>query len=195
MNNGFFHFFAYMGRMRLIRRWSLRRNTREENDAEHSLMVSMIAHALAVMRNQRYGGTVDPDRVAALGMYHEAAEVITGDMPSPIKYFNPAIRESFKQIERLASEKLMTYLPEDLRPAYEPLLCPDEQSEEWKLVKAADKLSAYIKCVEEAGYGNDEFRQAQVTILLSIRETGVPEVEDFLREFAPSFALPLDALN
>ena len=195
MNGERFHFFAYMGRLRLIRRWALRRNTREENDAEHSLMVAMIAHALAVIRNERYGGAVDPNRVAALGMYHEAAEVITGDMPSPIKYFNPAIRESFKQIERLASDKLATYLPEDLRAAYAPLLSPDENSEEWKLVKAADKLSAYIKCVEEAGYGNAEFSQAQVTILLSIRETGVPEAEDFLREFAPSFALPLDALN
>lgn len=189
------HFFAYMARMRLINRWSLRRNTVQENDAEHSLIVSMIAHGLAVMRNERYDGKVDANKVAAMAMYHEAAEVITGDLPSPIKYFNPAIREEFKEIEQLASDQLRAYLPEDMRAAYEPLLCPDETTEEWKLVKAADKLSAYIKCVEEAGYGNDEFRQAQVNILLGIHEMNIPEAEDFLREFAPSFALPLDALN
>lgn len=189
------HFFAYMARMRLIRRWSLRRNTREENDAEHSLMVAMIAHGLAVMRNRRYSGDVDENKVAAMAIYHEAAEVITGDMPSPIKYFNPAIRVSFREIERLATEQLRGYLPDDMREAYDPLLCPDEESEEWKLVKAADKLSAYIKCVEEAGYGNDEFREAERNILLSVRAMGVPEAEEFLKEFAPSFAMPLDALN
>ncbi len=189
------HFYAYMARMRLINRWSLRRNTVQENDAEHSLIVSMIAHGLAVMRNERYGGNVDANKVAAIAMYHEAAEVITGDLPSPIKYFNPAIREEFKQIEALATQQLREYLPEDMREAFDPLLSPDENSEEWRLVKAADKLSAYIKCVEEEGYGNDEFKQAQGNIVADIYSMGVPEAVDFLREFAPSFALPLDALN
>jgi len=189
------HFFAYMARMRLIRRWSLMRNTMEENDAEHTMIVSMIAHGLAVMRNERYGGNIDANKVATMALYHEAPEVITGDLPTPIKYFNPAIRESFKEIEALATEQLMSYLPADMKDAYEPLLKPDETSEEWKLVKAADRLSAYIKCLEESGYRNDEFRQAQVNTLLAIHEMKVPEAEDFLREFAPSFALPLDALN
>ncbi|MBQ3222949.1 MAG: 5'-deoxynucleotidase [Clostridia bacterium] len=189
------HFFAYMARMRLIRRWSLMRNTMEENDAEHTMIVAMIAHGLAVMRNERYGGNIDANKVATMALYHEAPEVITGDLPTPIKYFNPAIRDSFKEIEALATEQLMSYLPDDMRAAYEPLLKPDETSEEWKLVKAADRLSAYIKCLEESGYRNDEFRQAQVNTLLAIHEMKVPEAEDFLREFAPSFALPLDALN
>lgn len=189
------HFFAYMARMRLIRRWSLMRNTMEENDAEHTMIVAMIAHGLAVMRNERYGGNIDANKVATMALYHEAPEVITGDLPTPIKYFNPAIRDSFKEIEALATEQLMSYLPADMKSAYEPLLKPDETSEEWKLVKAADRLSAYIKCLEESGYRNDEFRQAQVNTLLAIHEMKVPEAEDFLREFAPSFALPLDALN
>ena len=189
------HFFAYMARMRLIRRWSLMRNTMEENDAEHTMIVAMIAHGLAVMRNERYGGNIDANKVATMALYHEAPEVITGDLPTPIKYFNPAIRDSFKEIEALATEQLMSYLPDDMRAAYEPLLKPDETSEDWKLVKAADRLSAYIKCLEESGYRNDEFRQAQVNTLLAIHEMKVPEAEDFLREFAPSFALPLDALN
>lgn len=189
------HFFAYMARLRLIRRWSLRRNTVGENDAEHSLMVAMIAHGLAVMRNERYGGHVDENKVATLAIYHEAAEVITGDLPSPIKYFNPAIRDEFKEIERLATDQLHSYLPADMRAAYDPLLRPDETSEEWLLVKAADKLSAYIKCVEESGYGNNEFRQAEINILREIHEMKIPEAEEFLEEFAPSFALPLDALN
>jgi len=189
------HFFAYMARLRLIRRWSLRRNTVVENDAEHTMIVSMIAHGLAVMRNERYGGDIDADKVAVMALYHEASEVITGDLPTPIKYFNPAIRDSFKEIEALATDQLISYLPEDLRPIYDPLLKPDETSEEWKLVKAADRISAYIKCLEEAGYRNDEFRQAQMNTLLAIQEMNVPEAEDFLREFAPSFALPLDALN
>jgi len=189
------HFFAYMARMRLIRRWSLMRNTVAENDAEHTMIVSMIAHGLAVMRNERYGGHIDANKVAAMALYHEASEVITGDLPTPIKYFNPAIRDSFKEIEALATEQLISYLPEDMRAAYDPLLRPDESSEEWQLVKAADRLSAYIKCLEESGYRNDEFRQAQVNTLLAIHEMKIPEAEDFLREFTPSFALPLDALN
>ena len=190
-----FHFFAYMARMKLIRRWSLRRNTREENDAEHSLQVAMIAHALAVIRNTRYGGHVNCDRVVTLAAYHEAAEVITGDLASPIKYFNPGIRDAFKEIEGIASEKLLTYLPEDMRGAYEPLLMPQGEEEEWKLVRAADKISAYVKCVEEGGYGNDEFREAEKQLRGAVATFGLPEAEDFMRQFAPSFALPLDALN
>ena len=189
------HFYAYMARMKLIRRWSLRRNTREENDQEHSLQVAMISHALAVIRNRRYGGSVNIEKVMLLAVYHEAPEVITGDIATPIKYFNPKIKNSFKAIERMASEQLLDYLPEDLRSEYEPLLLPDEATEEWKLVKAADKISAYLKCLEEEGYGNQEFLAAKQNIESSIRALGLPEVNDFMDQFAPSFMLPLDGLN
>lgn len=189
------HFYAYMARMKFIKRWGLRRNTREENDQEHSLQVAMIAHALCAIRHTRYGGGVDTGKAVTLAIYHEAAEVITGDLASPIKYFNPGIKEAFKGIERLATRKLMSYLPEDLRPAYQPLLLPDEESLEWRVVKAADKISAYLKCLEELGYGNDEFVKAEKTILAEIQASTLPEVADFMGEFAPSFALTLDALN
>lgn len=189
------HFYAYMARMKLIRRWSLRRNTREENDQEHSLQVAMISHALAVIRNKRYGGSINIEKVMLLATYHEAPEVITGDIATPIKYFNPKIKNSFKAIERMASEQLLDYLPEDLRGEYEPLLLPDEETEEWKLVKAADKISAYLKCLEEEGYGNQEFMAAKQNIESAIRALNLPEVNDFMDQFAPSFMLPLDGLN
>lgn len=189
------HFYAYMARMKFVKRWNLRRNTREENDQEHSLQVAMIAHALAVIRRKRYGGEVDMEKVMLLAVYHEAPEVITGDVATPIKYFNPGIKNAFKDIEKIASRKLMEYLPEDLREDYEPLLLPDESTEEWKLVKAADRISAYLKCLEEEGYGNNEFAAAKENIAQSIEKMNIPEAKDFLEEFAPSFALPLDALN
>ena len=189
------HFYAYMARMKLIKRWGLRHNTREENDQEHSLQVTMIAHALAMYKNRRYGGSVDVEKVLLYALYHEAAEVITGDLASPIKYFNPGIRDAYKEIERMASEKLLEYLPEDMRGDFRALLFPDEESYEWRIVKAADRISAYVKCLEEYGYGNREFLTAQENIRASISRMNMPEAEDFMREFAPSFMLPLDALN
>ena len=189
------HFYAYMARMKLIKRWGLRHNTREENDQEHSLQVTMIAHALAMYKNRRYGGSVDVEKVLLYALYHEAAEVITGDLASPIKYFNPGIRDAYKEIERMASEKLLEYLPEDMKGDFRALLFPDEESYEWRIVKAADRISAYVKCLEEYGYGNREFLTAQENIRASISQMNMPEAEDFMREFAPSFMLPLDALN
>ena len=189
------HFYAYMGRMKLIRRWSLMRNFQPENDAEHSLQVAMIAHALGVLRKERYKGSVDMEKLVLLAVYHEAPEVITGDLPSPIKYFNPGIKDSYKSIERLASEKLLGYLPEDLRPSYEKLLLPDADTPELKLVKAADKLSAYLKCLEEEGAGNAEFTAAKESLYRDILSLELPEAEDLLAEFAPSFKVPVDALN
>lgn len=189
------HFYAYMARMKLIKRWGLRHNTREENDQEHSLQVTMIAHALAMYKNRRYGGSVDAEKVLLYALYHEAAEVITGDLASPIKYFNPGIRDAYKEIERMASEKLLEYLPEDMQGDFRALLFPDEGSYEWRIVKAADRISAYVKCLEEYGYGNREFLTAQENIRASISRMNMPEAEDFMREFAPSFMLPLDALN
>lgn len=189
------HFYAYMARMKLIKRWGLRHNTREENDQEHSLQVTMIAHALAMYKNRRYGGSVDVEKVLLYALYHEAAEVITGDLASPIKYFNPGIRDAYKEIERMASEKLLDYLPEDMQEDFRALLFPDEESYEWRIVKVADRISAYVKCLEEYGYGNREFLTAQENIRASISQMNMPEAEDFMREFAPSFMLPLDALN
>ena len=189
------HFYAYMARMKLIKRWGLRHNTREENDQEHSLQVTMIAHALAMYKNRRYGGNVDVEKVLLYALYHEAAEVITGDLASPIKYFNPGIRDAYKAIERMASEKLLEYLPEDMKEDFRALLFPDEESYEWRIVKAADRISAYVKCLEEYGFGNREFLTAQENIRASVSQMNMPEAEDFMREFAPSFMLPLDALN
>ena len=189
------HFYAYMARMKLIKRWGLRHNTREENDQEHSLQVAMIAHALATYKNRRYGGNVDVEKVLLYALYHEAAEVITGDLASPIKYFNPGIRDAYKEIERMASEKLLDYLPADFQEDFRELLFPDEESYEWRIVKAADRISAYVKCLEEYGFGNREFLTAQENIRASISQMNMPEAEDFMREFAPSFMLPLDALN
>ncbi|HIU33208.1 MAG TPA: 5'-deoxynucleotidase [Candidatus Pullichristensenella excrementigallinarum] len=189
------HFYAYMARMKLIERWSLRRNTRRENDQEHSLQVTMIAHALAHYRNTRYGGNLDLEKVLLYAVYHEAAEVITGDLASPIKYFNPGIRDAYKSIEHMASQKLLDYLPPDFQETFEKLLFPDEESLEWKIVKAADRISAYVKCLEEYAFGNREFLTAQENIRASISAMNLPEAEDFMREFAPSFLLPLDALN
>lgn len=189
------HFFAYMARMRLIKRWSLRRSTIEENDQEHSLQVAMIAHALAVIGKRRLFRVYDEELLLKLAIYHEAAEVITGDLASPIKYFNPGISRAFKEIERLAAQKLMGYLPEDLRPEFEPLLFPDESCGEWKLVKAADKICAHLKCVEELSLGNREFATAETDIRRQLTALDMPEVDEFMREFAPSFSMSLDQLD
>ena len=189
------HFFAYMARMRLIKRWNLRRSTIEENDQEHSLQVAMIAHALAVIGRRRFGRAYDEDMILKLAIYHEAAEVITGDMASPIKYFNPGIKRAYKEIERIASEKLLGYLPEDLQADFKPLLFPDESTAAWKLVKAADKICAYLKCVEELSLGNREFATAESDIREALAGMRMQEVDEFMREFAPSFTMPLDQLD
>lgn len=192
------HFFAYMARMKQILRWGLMRNTRPENDQEHALQAAMIAHALATMRNVRRGGTLNAERIAALAMYHDAGEVITGDLATPIKHFNPQVRGAFEQMEQMARNKLLTMLPQDLRGAYAPLLLPDETAQEWRFVKAADRLCAYLKCVEEIRSGNGEFAKARDAIardLEQIAAEGMPEVREFLEEFAKSFELTLDELN
>lgn len=189
------HFFAYMARMRHIIRWGLMRNTFPENDQEHALQAAMIAHALATLRNVRYGGQVNVDRVAMLAVYHDAGEVITGDLATPIKHFNPDVREAFGRLEHMARGKLLQMLPEDLRPSYSPYLVPDERDEIWRIVKAADRICAYLKCVEEIKMGNGEFLKARDSIVSDIQKLDMPEAEDFMREFAPSFELSLDELN
>ena len=195
-------FYAYMARMRLIRRWSLMRNTQPENDAEHSLQVAMIAHALAVTGRDRYGRDIDPEHVVTLAVYHDAAEVLTGDLPTPVKYHSDDLRTAYAQVEDAAVEKLTAMLPEALRREVSPCLretdteaLAPEDADLRRIVKAADKLSALIKCIEEAKAGNREFDAAAERILSSIHDMALPEAEDFMRDCVPAFLLTLDELN
>ena len=188
------HFFAYISRMRFIQRWALMRNTAPENVQEHSHQVAVLAHALAVLRNEKFGGHVDPGAVAVAALYHDASEILTGDMPTPIKYDNPAIRAAYKDVEAVAEHKLLNMLPEELRGVYAPILTVEDPEIE-ALVKAADKLSAYIKCVEELKAGNNEFREAAAQTRKALESYGMPEVESFLETFMDSFSLTLDELK
>lgn len=190
------HFFAYLARMKFIQRWGLMRNTQQENIQEHSLQVAMIAHALAVLKNRRFGGRLDPQRVALLAVFHDAEEVITGDLPTPIKYFNPQVAQAVDSIEAVAKERLLRMLPEDLRDAYEELFFASEADDEaWACVKAADKICAYLKCVEEHKAGNAEFVRAEEAIRAELEAHDDPAVGAFLETFVPSFRLTLDELN
>jgi len=188
------HFFAYISRMRFIARWALMRNTAPENVQEHSHQVAVLAHALAVIRNEKFGGHVDTGAVAAAALYHDASEILTGDLPTPIKYDNPAIQSAYKNVEAVATDKLLAMLPPELKSAYAPIL-HETDSEVRTLVKAADKLSAYIKCVEEVKAGNNEFRRAADQTLLALNAFSLPEVDYFLDTFLPSFSLTLDELQ
>ena len=188
------HFFAYISRMRFIQRWALMRNTAPENVQEHSHQVAVLAHALAVIRNEKFGGHVDPGAVAVAALYHDASEILTGDMPTPIKYDNHAIRKAYKDVEAVAESRLVHMLPPELQTVYAPILTPADPETE-KLVKAADKLSAYIKCVEELKAGNLEFREAAAQTRASLEGYGLPEVGYFLDTFMDSFSLTLDELK
>jgi 5'-deoxynucleotidase len=188
------HFFAMLARMKYINRWGLMRNTRNENLCEHSFETAVIAHALAVLRNTRFGGSVDEQRAALLALFHDSTEIITGDMPTPVKYYSPKIRSAYGEVETVARERLLALLPEDLRPTYRSLLGEPKESdgEILPLVKAADKISAVIKCVEEQRMGNREFADAETTLRESIKKMNLPEVDYFMEEFLPSFSLTLD---
>lgn len=187
------HFFAYMARMRFIDRWALMRNSYTENIQEHSHQVAILAHALAVLRNEYFGGQVDAGAVAVAALYHDASEILTGDMPTPIKYYNPDIRDAYKQVEAIACRKLTGMLPQRLQDIYAGLLTPaDPQVEE--LVKAADKLSAHIKCLEEQKAGNTEFDSAAQQTLDALKAMNSPELEWFLNNCLQAFTLNLDQL-
>ena len=187
------HFYAMLSRMKNIYRWGLMRNTKEENLSEHSLEVAYIAHALAVIGNRRLGEKLDANYIACAAMFHDTSEIITGDMPTPIKYYNEDIRKVYKEIESIADNRLLNMLPEDLREDFEPLYRFDEKTA--RLIKAADKISALIKCTEELNMGNSEFADAKSSTLKAIHDMKLDEAEIFLDEFMDSFSLTLDKQN
>lgn len=195
------HFLAILSRMKYIERWSLMRSARPENLSEHSLEVALIAHMLCVIGNARYSRSLDAERAALVALYHDASEIITGDLPTPVKYHDGTIRDAYKAVERSAEERLLATLPDDLRPAIEDVLWPSADAGEdelylRRLVKAADKVSALIKCVEEERSGNAEFASAEESTRVAVGEMAaeLPEVADFLREFLPSYGATLDEL-
>ena len=189
------NFFAYISRMRYIGRWSLMRNSLPENIQEHSHMVAVLAHALGVIRRDVFGVPCDPNEAAAVALYHDSSEILTGDLPTPIKYHSPEIRDAYKQVEELACEKLLATLPKELQGAFSSFLTGEAAQRQHDLVKAADKLSAYLKCVEERKAGNDEFLSAEKQTRQILEESGLPEVAYFLKHFIPAFELTLDELG
>lgn len=188
------HFFAFISRMKFIQRWALMRNTAPENVQEHSHQVAVLAHALALIGRQHFGSAVDPGTVAVAALYHDASEILTGDMPTPIKYYNLAIRTAYKDVEAVANRQLLDMLPPDLRDAYRPVLTEVDETVE-RYVKAADKLSAYAKCLDELKSGNREFGKAAAQTLEALHGYEMPEVEYFIEHFLPAFALTLDELK
>ena len=187
-------FFAYIFRMRYIARWALMRNTRTENVEEHSYEVAVLAHALAVVGRDVLKKDIDPNAVAAAALFHDAPEIITGDMPTPIKYFNPQLKSAYKQVEAVAQDKLLSMLPPELVSAYEPLVRESDKTVR-VYVKAADKLAAWLKCQEELKAGNTEFRRAADETLAALKALGMAEVDYFLEHLAGAFQLTLDDLG
>ena len=188
-------FYAYLDRMKFIKRWQLMRSTREENIMEHSHSVAVLTHALCAIENGVYGGTVDAEKAVLYALYHEVSEVMTGDLPTPVKYFNQGIHGEYEKLEQLAVGKIADTLPGELRGEIAPYLSPDKASEEYRFVKAADKLSAYLKCLEELRSGNKEFVQAEKIIRASLHERKMRAVEYFFEHFVPAFSLTLDELE
>lgn len=182
--------------MKFIRRWGLMKAVTEENIAEHSAQVAQIAHALAIIANRLYGKDLNADRITTLALYHESSEVITGDLPTPIKYYNPEIRQAYKDIEQVANQRLLSMLPEEISEDYKPLIEQDTDCYEHRIVKAADKISAYVKCVEELASGNREFAKAKVALKKEIEHYfDMPEVKYFCDTFLASFSKTLDELD
>lgn len=187
------HFYAMLSRLKYINRWGLMRNTRNENLCEHSLEVAFVAHALGIINNEVYGGNINAERLAILGMYHDVTEIITGDMPTPVKYYNPVIRNAYKEVEKVAGKQMLSGLSSEIRDRYESVLTETEEEKElWKYVKAADKISAYIKCLEERKTGNMDFADAEQTIYKAITDMHMDEVDYFMKEYIPAYMLTLD---
>jgi len=190
-----YSFFALISRMKNITRWSLMRNNTLENIQEHSHTVAVVAHALAVIRRDVFGRKADPGLAASIALFHDSSEIFTGDMPTPIKYFDEEIMEAYKKVESVASKKLLTALPSEMRPAYKKILSPDEKSEVMELVKAADRLAAYIKCIEEIKTGNMDFRLAAEQSKEKLAKMALQEVDYFIDKFIPAYELTLDELD
>lgn len=187
-------FYAYLARMKYINRWALMRNTNMENLEEHSYRVAVIAHALAVIGNTYFSGQYNGDKIAVAALFHDCSEIITGDMPTPVKYYNPEISDAYKRVEAVANNKLLSMLPEEMQPTYEPML-KESDPEVKRLVKAADRLSAYIKCIEESKVGNREFSKAADSVLKSIQDMHIPEADFFVDNFLPAYGLTLDEME
>lgn len=184
------HFYGFMARMKNIYRWGLMRNTKSENLSEHSLEVAQIAHALALIGNSRFGKNYDANFAAVVAMYHDTSEIITGDMPTPIKYYNSEIKTAYKQIEAAAEKELLSMLPDDFKGEFTNIYNPNDEIKQ--LVKAADKISALIKCTQEIDMGNKEFLPAEKAVRQAVKSIDMPEVKVFLEDFLPSFSLSLD---
>jgi 5'-deoxynucleotidase len=190
------HFFAYVSRMRLIRRWSLMRSSSPENVQEHSHRTAVLAHALAIVGNRVFGKGFNAERAAFLALLHDAGEVMTGDLPTPVKYFGDGLREAYRDIETAAARRLLEQLPAEFRPDYEPAFFPEEgDADSWRLVRAADKLCAWLKCVEEMASGNKEFAPAEAALRRQLGAMEMAEVNYFIERFAPGFSLALDELG
>ncbi|ENK2929173.1 5'-deoxynucleotidase [Vibrio vulnificus] len=190
------HFFAHLARMKLIQRWPLMRSVSSENVSEHSLQVAFVAHALALIKNKKFGGHINAERVAVLAMYHDSSEVLTGDLPTPVKYYNPDIAKEYKKIEAAAEQKLLSMLPEEFQEDFRPFVISQQTSEEEaQIVKQADSICAYLKCLEELSAGNHEFALAKKRLDITLSERKTPEMDYFLNTFAPSFELSLDEIS
>ena len=190
-----YSFFAFLSRMKYIQRWSLMRNVTNENIQEHSLQTAMIAHGLALIKNKYFNGNVNAEKIALYAIFHDCNETIIGDLPTPIKYFNPEISEAYKKLENVSKEKLLTMLPQGLQKEYREILFYDENSMEGRIIKAADRICAYLKCIEEIKAGNSEFKKAKNATLKKIKEIDLPEVKYFMDHFINNFRLTLDELN
>ena len=190
------HFFAHLARMKLIQRWPLMRSISSENISEHSLQVAFVAHALALIKNKKFDGQLNPEHIALLGMYHDTSEVLTGDLPTPVKYYNPDIAQEYKNIEAAAEQRLLSMLPEEFQDDFAPFLISGTASEEEQsIVKQADTICAYLKCLEELSAGNHEYEQAKRRLEETLEQRKSPEMDYFLTTFAPSFELSLDEIS
>ena len=190
------HFFAHLARMKLIQRWPLMRSVSSENISEHSLQVAFVAHALALIKNKKFDGKLNPEHIALIGMYHDTSEVLTGDLPTPVKYYNPDIAQEYKKIEAAAEQRLLSMLPEEFQDDFAPFLITGTASkEEQNIVKQADTICAYLKCLEELSAGNHEYEQAKRRLEETLEQRKSPEMDYFLTTFAPSFELSLDEIS
>lgn len=190
------HFFAHLARMKLIQRWPLMRSVSSENISEHSLQVAFVAHALALIKNKKFDGKLNPEHIALIGMYHDTSEVLTGDLPTPVKYYNPDIAQEYKKIEAAAEQRLLSMLPEEFQDDFAPFLISGTASkEEQNIVKQADTICAYLKCLEELSAGNHEYEQAKRRLEETLDQRKSPEMDYFLTTFAPSFELSLDEIS